>query len=252
MLDSNILIEIDPTYTHNVVGNHWNNSGIDKNYHIDKTHMATKHNYRCIHVFDWDDADAIISLCKPKKQIYGRCCDIHAVPLKDVIEFLNLYHIQHTCRGQLYYYGLYYNNQLVEVMTFGKSRYSRKYEYELLRLCTRPNYKVVGGASKLFKRFIHEHNPQSIVSYCDVSKFSGDVYEKLGMKLDHTTPPQEIWSKGKMKITANLLRARGYDQLFNTNYGKGSSNEQLMIEHGWLPVYDCGQNVYVWHSALEI
>ena len=59
------------------------------------------------------------------------------------------------------------------------------------------------------------------------------------------TPPQEVWSKGKEYITANLLRARGYDQLFGTQYGKGSSNEELMLKSGWLPVYDCGQYVYV-------
>jgi hypothetical protein len=59
------------------------------------------------------------------------------------------------------------------------------------------------------------------------------------------TPPQEIWSKGSQKITANLLRAHGYDQLFGTNYGKGTSNEELMLQNGWLPVYDCGQRVYV-------
>ena len=66
------------------------------------------------------------------------------------------------------------------------------------------------------------------------------------MKFLTWTEPQEIWSKGTQKITANLLRARGYDQLFGTNYGKGTSNDQLMLEHGWLPVYDCGQKVYVY------
>lgn len=45
-------------------------------------------------------------------------------------------------------------------------------------------------------------------------------------------------------ITNNLLLQRGYDQLFGTDFGKGTSNEQLMIENGWLPVYDCGQVVY--------
>ena len=64
------------------------------------------------------------------------------------------------------------------------------------------------------------------------------------MQFVKNTPPQEIWSLEKNKITANLLRQRGYDQLFNTNYGKGSSNEELMLDHGWLPVYDCGQAIY--------
>ena len=64
------------------------------------------------------------------------------------------------------------------------------------------------------------------------------------MKMIRKSPPQEIWSRDTDKVTANLLRQRGYDQLFNANYGKNTSNEQLMLEHGWLPVYDCGQCVY--------
>ena len=100
----------------------------------------------------------------------------------------------------------------------------------------------------MFSRFIKEYNPTSIISYCDRSKFTGTVYTKLGMKLDHSTNPARIWSLGDMKITDNLLRQRGYDQLFNTNFGKGASNEELMLENGWLPVYDCGQDVYVWEA----
>ena len=66
----------------------------------------------------------------------------------------------------------------------------------------------------------------------------------MGMTHVRDTQPQMIWSKENKKVTSNLLRARGYDQLFGTNYGKGTSNEVLMIENGWLPVFDCGQRVY--------
>ena len=64
-------------------------------------------------------------------------------------------------------------------MTFGKPRYNNKYQWELLRLCTQPKYRVVGGASKLFQYFIKIYNPESIISYCDRSKFNGSVYENI-------------------------------------------------------------------------
>ena len=131
-------------------------------------------------------------------------------------------------------------------MTFGSPRYNRNYEFELLRLCSNTNYSIVGGASKLFKHFVDTVNPGSIISYCDRSKFTGSVYEKIGMSFVRDTEPNKVWSKGTVRITDNLLRQRGFDQLFNTDYGKGTSNEELMIEHGWLPVYDCGQRVYEW------
>ena len=157
-------------------------------------------------------------------------------------------HLQGSCKGQQVCLGLYYESIPVQVMTFGKPRYNNNYQWELLRLCTDYRYKVVGGAEKLFRHFIKEYDPESIISYCDLSKFSGEVYDRLGFTLHHTTEPNKIWSKGNDKVTNNLLLLRGYDQLFGADYGKGTSNEQLMIEHGWLPVYDCGQNVYEWRK----
>ena len=242
--DQNVLIEIDPTYAHNSFGNHWDENGLDKYYHRDKTELAEKHGYRCIHVFDWNDIDKIVESLQPKTTLYARKCKIFKIKNEVCDEFLKKYHFQGTCRGQLLCLGLVYCDELVEVMTFGKPRYSKKHDVELLRLCTKPEYRVVGGASKLFKFATEYYGLHNIISYCDRSKFSGQVYEQLGMSLIRKTPPQEVWCDGKNKITANLLRQRGFDQLFHTNYGKGTNNNQLMLEHGWLPIYDCGQLVY--------
>lgn len=50
----------------------------------------------------------------------------------------------------------------------------------------------------------------------------------------------------------NLILPYVFDQLFKTNYGKGTDNEQLMIKHNWLPVYDCGQKVFVWYNEERV
>ncbi len=136
----------------------------------------------------------------------------------------------------------------MSVMTFGKPRYNDSYQYELLRLCTLRGYAVVGGAERMFKQFITEYKPKSIISYCDRAKFSGDIYLKLGFTHLRDNYPNITWSKRKQKITNNMLLARGYDQLFNTNFGKHTDNRELMIMHGWRPVYDCGQGVYVYQK----
>lgn len=246
--DTNILLEVDPTYTHNAVGNHWTHQGIDKRYHINKTLLAAKHGYRCIHIFDWDDLEKIVKMLSPKQSIYARKCRIDVMPTAEVSQLEIDNHLQQTCRGQKVCLGLYYGEIPVQVMTFGAPRYNRNYQWELLRLCTDYRYKVVGGSERLFTKFLGYYNPKSIISYCDLSKFSGDVYSRLGFTLHHNTEPNKVWSRGSSKVTNNLLMSRGYDQLFNTNYGKGTSNEQLMLENGWLPVYDCGQAAYLWTS----
>lgn len=143
MLKGNTLIEVDPTYTHNT---YFNPFGIpkDKNYHLNKTEVAYKNNYKCIHIFDWDNYKKITDMFINKKILYARNLKIKEVDVLKTSEFLNKYHLQNNCRGQEVRLGLYKDNELIEIMTFGKPRYNKNYEWELLRLCTKPEYKVVG------------------------------------------------------------------------------------------------------------
>ena len=215
-----------------------------------KTQIAVENGYRCIHVFDWDDECKIISmLTGSKSKVHARKRTLRAISTGEANEFLTEHHLQGKVNGQQYCIALLQEEEIIQVMTFGRLRYAKKYDVELLRLCTHSRYNVVGGAERLFKKALKD-NPEwhSIISYCDLAKFTGQVYNRLGMQLERTTPPQEVWSRGTDKVTAALLRQRGYDQLFGTSHGKGTSNEQLMIEDGWLPVYDCGQAVYVWRN----
>ena len=256
IIDETILIDINPTITHNTfmsypyrLGVVDENVPVSKTYHLERVENAVEHNYTLLSIFDWDDWEKIKYLLQDKEIIYARNLKLREVSLDDTNAFLNKYHIQNTCKGQIVRLGLYdKTDNLIELMTFGKPRYNKNYEWELLRLCTKAEYKVVGGAERLFKHFLKIHNPISIISYCDYSKFTGEVYERLGFKRKGKLQPSKHWSRGSEHITDNLLRQRGYDQLFNTNYGKGTSNEELMLKDGWLPVYDCGQITFVWQN----
>lgn len=246
------LIEIDPSYTHNsTIGPYFHGKHLepkDKDYHQQKTKFAQENGYQCIHVWDWDQLEKVIYMLSNREKIYARECEVKEVNLETTKEFLNLYHLQNSCRNQEIRLGLYYKEQLVEVMTFGNPRYNSKYQWELLRLCTRPGYIVVGGANKLFTYFIEQYKPTSVISYCDNSKFDGTVYYKLGMKYLGTSKPTSHWYniKTKQHITDNLLRQRGADQLLGTKYGKGTSNKDIMLAEGFVEVYDCGQSTFVW------
>ncbi len=243
---NDILIEINPTITHNSHMNIFGGEPHKNDYHLSKTLMAKEHGFRCVHVWDWDDKNKIVEMLKPKTTLYARNLKLKEVNVSCVDEFLKKHHIQGTCKGQIVCIGLFNNDELVQIMTFGKPRYNKNYEWELLRLCTKGEYFIVGGSEKLFRNFLKIQNPNSIISYCDLSKFDGNVYEKLGFLKIGTPKPSKHWYGKKKHITDNLLRQRGFDQLFGTNYGKGSNNEELMLQHGFLPVYDCGQATYIW------
>lgn len=254
ILNSNIVIEINPTYTHNAtLGSEFRGHKkalLTEEYHYNKTKTAKENGYRCIHVFDWDSQEKIINMLKPKEKLYARNLDCKEIEQEEATDFLEKYHLQGSCRGQKVRIGLFYNDELVEIMTFGKPRYNKKYEWELLRLCSHSDYNIIGGANKLFTHFLIDYNPQTIISYCDNSKFDGDVYKVLGFKLLDYGKPSKHWynMKTKQHITDNLLRQRGFDQLFKTNYGKGISNRDLMIENGFVEVYDSGQSIYLFEK----
>lgn len=116
---------------------------------------------------------------KSKQSVGARHCEIREVDKATEIQFLNNNHFQGYVKSDTAL-GLYYNNELVEIMTFGKARYSKKYQKELIRLCS--SMAVVGGAKKLFNYYVKNFQPESIVSYCDLSKFTGEVYAQLGFK----------------------------------------------------------------------
>ena len=249
---NNILIELDPTATHNSTWSPFNDhKGIDKKYHQQKSEVAKENGYRCIHVFDWDDINKIILLLKDRETIYARKTTIKLVSLDSTKEFINQYHLQGYAKDAVRL-GLYYQDKLVSIMTFGKPRYNKHFEYELIRYCSCAN--VIGGAQKLFKYFIDNYNPKSIISYCDNSKFDGKVYKELNFKLNSKGQISCHWYNIKTKehYTDNLIRQQGFSRIINhidakddIDYGT-NNNEVLMLEAGFVKVYDCGQSRYEW------
>ena len=98
--DSNILIEINPTYTHTVLGNHYNGFKYNEKfeqYHINKTNIALNNGYRCINVWDWDNWDKIISLLTPKQKLYARKLQLKEITKQEANTFLNMHHLQESC-----------------------------------------------------------------------------------------------------------------------------------------------------------
>lgn len=63
ILNTNILIELNPTFSHTFLYNGFYNPK-DKNYHYNKSLYAIKHGYICICVWDWDNWNDIINLIK--------------------------------------------------------------------------------------------------------------------------------------------------------------------------------------------
>lgn len=181
-------------------------------------------------------------------KIYARKCNIKQISTLDSKIFLENNHIQGSVNAKIKL-GLFYNDELVQVMTFGKPRFNKNYEYELLRLASKTNLLVIGGASKLFNYFIKNFNPNSIISYADRNYSEGKVYQVMNMKYLKTTKQGYIWiKKGLKSVTRYESQKHKLKQLLGDDFNPSLSESENMYNNGYSKLYDSGQLVYEWNN----
>ncbi len=227
-------------------GIYWHSEGMGKsrNYHLNKTKECINKNIQLLHIFEneWDDPTkrsiwkSIINnklgICSQK--IFARKCTINEVDNKTASQFLLNNHLQgHTSSSVNI--GLYYENELVALMTFGKSRYNKSYQYELIRFCNKINTLVTGGASKIFKYFIRNYNPESLISYTDLRYSNGTLYEKLGFnKVKNMTPNYFYFHKSDTSKLMSRVQFKKYKLKDKINiYNSELTEYQNMISNGY-------------------
>lgn len=160
-----------------------------------------------------------ISLHKNISRIYARDCEIRQISDKEASVLNNKVHLQNHRKAHITY-GLFYNNELVQLMSFSKNK---KYQWEIIRGCPGSNNIVIGGVSKLFKHFIRDYTPDEVFSYCDFNKFDGKSYEELGMKfIGYTAPDMKYIIKGKV-VNRNPSKYKDIKSSIEARiYGAGS------------------------------
>ena len=187
--DYKLGIEFNGTYWHSDLFK-------EKTYHFNKSKLAESLGIRLIHIYqyEWDDSKMQqkikqllrIACGQVRDKIYARKCEIKVITNKEARPFNEFTHLQGH-RNAKVTYGLFYNNELVQLMSFSKLRYAKNTvkgsnNWEIIRGCPGSNNIVIGGVSKLFSHFIKDYNPDNVFSYCDFNKFNGKSYEELGMK----------------------------------------------------------------------
>lgn len=221
----------------------------DKLYHLNKTKQCISSDISLIHIWedDWNYKNDIVKSIILNKlgkseRIWARKCEIKEVTDNNLIrEFLVKNHIQGFV-GSKIKIGLYIDNELVSLMTFGNLRKSlgqnsKRGTYELIRFCNKLNTSVIGGASKLFKYFIKNYKPSEIISYSDNSRSDGNMYKKLGFNLISETKPNYYWIiDGVRRHRFNFRK----DKLVKSGYDSNKTEVEIMNEGGHYRVFDCG------------
>ena len=243
--DHKLAIEFDGLYYHS-------DKYYNDDYHLNKTEECEKQGIQLIHIFEDEwiyKSDIIKNIIKSKLElieniIYASDCEIKEIKDNQLVKtFLENNHIQ----GYIYSsikIGLFYNNELVSLMTFSKKRKFmnsklKKDEYKLLRFCNKLNITVNNGGDKLFKYFNDNYKPQNIITYANRRYSNGDFYKKLGFEYIGKTKPNyfyfkrsEYGRKYRFNFRKSVLVKQGYDP--------NKTEHEIMLERGYLRIYDCG------------
>lgn len=235
-----------------VNGIYWHSDSkiADKNYHLNKQNMCKDKGIKLIHIFEDEIRDkqpivksrikALLGLTPFK--IYARKCEVKIIDSKTGNKFLEKYHIQGSTKGNVYI-GLLYKNRLCAVMVFGKSRFNKKYDWELLRYCTLSNFNIVGGASKLLSYFRNNYDG-SIISYADKRWSDGNLYRQLGFTELKDSPPAYWYVKNQNRFNRILFQKHKLKDKLES-FDPNLSEIENMKNNKFKLIWDCGNKVFV-------
>ena len=230
-------------------------NGPDKKYHLEKTELCLKNNIQLLHIFETEDLDLWLSLINSKlglnNKIFARKCIIKELKSKETEEFLNFNHLQGFCQAKINV-GLFYEDELVSVMTFSKPRFNKKYEYELIRFASKRNYTVIGGASKLWKYFVNKYNPKSVITYANRRFSSGDLYYKLGFTFLEKTSPNYFYFKTNDRKLYNRIKfqKKNLKNILEV-YDENLSEAENMFNNNYRRIFDCGNLKFIYNKNLN-
>lgn len=221
-------------------GTYWHTQNRVGNKHREKWERAEAAGIQLVQLFDFEWLERRTAAENRLRALFGagpaaaaRKCDLRPVTAAEANAFCKEHHTQGSGLRHKAAYGLYLGDDLVACMTFGLSRYSTE-GWELLRFASKG--RVHGGFSRLMKAFLCEHQPERIVSYCDLRWGNGGVYARNGFTLDGVTPPDYWYTSRDRRVSRYAAQHRP----------KGQTEREWAEEHGYEKVLGVGHQRWVW------
>lgn len=254
--DVKVAVEYDGVYWHSS-GSRDTDDLVSKSHHS-KTVDCESKGIRLYHIFEteWQEKRIIWQsvLCnalgKSPDKIYARQCKVVEVAPDVAKAFQEDNHLQGSC-GASVRLGLEFEGQLVSLMTFGKPRYNKDHEWELIRFCNLIFTNVVGAASRLLKNFTRSYGGD-IISYANRRWSDGGLYQKLGFEYIGDSEPSYYYvdtKRSKILHRSTFMKHKLVNIL--ENFDPNLSEVDNMYNHGFRRIWDCGSKVYSMKKPLE-
>lgn len=236
-------IEVCNVLDHNV-------SVVGRDYYRKKSIDCSKHGIRYIQIWE-DEYQAnphryrqylMSQLFKHKNVIYGRECTVTIIDNAVGYKFQDQYHLQGSTPATVTY-GLFYNNELISTMSF-KCTNKQSRTWEISRLCTKTETAIIGGTERMYKAFLKDHTESSLkfstlITYSDASKFTGRIYERLGMvELSRTECGYSYVDKNGVRISRQQCKVQKLHRMY-PQYANMTEAE-IVTKLDYKKVENCG------------
>lgn len=235
--DHKLAIEVNGLYWH----------ANDKARHLEKTKLCSEKGIHLLHFWEHEinsKLEIVLSIINNKlglaNKLHARKCVILQIDNNTYRKFLNENHLQGYHPSKIRY-GMFHNDVLVSVIGFGKPRFDKTADLEIIRYATLLNTTVVGGLSKFLKLV----NDKTLVTYADRRLFDGSGYAKAGFTKIRDTKPGYFWYQKTITLSRYQTQKHKLAFVLGELFDHSKSENDNMVSAGYSKVYDCGQTVWV-------
>ena len=212
----------------------------------------------------YDKTDLVVSMIEhhlglTKIKIPARKCKLVELTAQQAREFAEANHLNGHANAQVYY-GLEFENELVQIITFAKHRYNRNDSegeiWEVIRACSKKYCIVQGGTQKIFKHFKNLHEGVELHTYCDMNISDGNSYVLAGELIEETAGdlwyiiPDKYSPVGFKRVIRNRMMKiylhkyfEGFPKRDDPGY-KEINSVEFLRQRGIFAYYGSGNLVY--------
>jgi hypothetical protein len=248
----NLGIEYNGLYWHSEINK-------CKSYHYDKYRSCLDKEITLIQIYEdeWKKKQNIVKsrirnlLKLSENKIYARNCTIREIRFSESNKFLIDNHLQGSIKSSINI-GLFYANELVSLMTFGKPRGNMSNRdslktYELYRFCNKLNTNVVGSGSKLFKYFTKKYSQVDFVYSFSANEWSGRFYNKIGMSFKSESKTSYWYIKNHSRVSRHNFNKT---KLVKMGYDKNKSEHEILKDLKIYRIYGAGNSKFIWSRKI--
>lgn len=255
----NLAIEVNGVYWHSDLKK-------ERLYHYNKFKACQEKGIRLLQITDYEwntKRNKMENLIKnslgasDREKINARSCEVISLTAKECKDFYEQNHPQGHSANKINYGLKTKEGTIVAIMSFGYGKTSRgsgraTAAWELSRYAT--SASVRGGASKLFKAFIREHNPDEVRSFSMNDWFDGGLYKTLGFTGEEIKPDYRVFhhalgllskSHWQRRNIQGIIEKLGVNDYYDHETDPRSEKEMIDLLKG-VRIWDSGKIRWTW------